>query len=82
MKILLVNYEYKGQGGGAGQQMYYLARALRDFGHDVSLLIGWDDRLGVPELLDGANTHIVKHKRKNVQLSSPLGMLFFVIRGL
>jgi glycosyltransferase involved in cell wall biosynthesis len=82
MKILLVNYEYKGQGGGAGQQMFYLAQALRDFGHDVSLLIGWDDRLGSPELLNGVETHIVKHKRKNIQLSTPLGMLFFVMRGL
>ncbi|MCL2247755.1 MAG: glycosyltransferase family 4 protein [Oscillospiraceae bacterium] len=82
MKILLVNYEYKGQGGGAGQQMYYLAKALRDFGHDVSLLIGWDKELGTPEMLDGVTTHIVKHKRKNIQLSTPLGMLFFVFRGL
>ena len=82
MKILLVNYEYKGQGGGAGQQMYYLAQALRDSGHDVSLLIGWDNTLGLPELLDGITTHIVKHKRKNIQLSTPLGMLFFVMRGL
>jgi len=50
MKISLVNYEYKGQGGGAGQQMFYLARALRDVGHDVSLLIGWDKKFGEPEL--------------------------------
>ena len=82
MKLLLVNYEYKGQGGGAGQQLYYLAQSLRDFGHDVSLLIGWDFRLGEPELLEGITTHIVKHKRKNIQLSTPLGMLFFVFRGL
>ena len=82
MKILLVNYEYKGQGGGAGQQIYYLAQALRDFGHDVSLLIGWDHKLGEPDLLERVTTYIVKHKRKNIQLSTPLGMLFFVIRGI
>jgi len=82
MKILLVNYEYKGQGGGAGQQLYYLGQALRDFGHDVSMLIGWDYNYGEPELLSGVSTYIVKHKRKNIQLSTPLGMLFFVLRGL
>jgi len=82
VKILLVNYEYLGQGGGAGQQMYYLAQALKDLKHDVSLMIGWDNKTGTPKLIDGVTMYIVKHKRKNVQLSTPTGMALFVLRGL
>ena len=82
MNILLVNYEYKGQGGGAGQQLYYMANAFMEAGHDVSLLIGWDGSYGEPELLDNVITHIIKCKRKNIQLSTPVGLLFFAIRGV
>lgn len=81
MKILLVNYEYKGQGGGAGQQLYYMARAFRNLGHEVSLLIGWDYAFGEPEILDGITTHVIKYKRKNIQLSTAFGLLSFSIKG-
>jgi len=45
MNILLVNYEYKPQCGGAGLGTYNMARAFRQMGHEVDLLIGWDYNL-------------------------------------
>jgi len=82
VNILLVNYEYKGQGGGAGQQLYYMAKALRDMGHNITLLIGWDYRFGEPELLENVTTHVINCKRKNIQLASAFGLLSFALRGV
>ena len=81
LKILLVNYEYKGQGGGAGQQMYYMAESFRNLGHSVAVLAGWDYAFGSPDSPEGIESHFVKIKRKNVQLSTPFGLLKFVLRG-
>ena len=82
MKILLVNYEYKGQGGGAGQHTYYMARAFRDMGHEVSLLIGWDSNFGSPVIFEDVSTYIIKYRKKNIQLSTPIGLLMFVLKGI
>lgn len=81
MKILLVNYEYKPQCGGAGFATYNLAKELVRQGNEVDLLVGWDDRYGMPELLNGVNTYVIKIKKKSVHESSPIGVLEFVIKG-
>lgn len=82
MNILLVNYEYKPQCGGAGFATYNLAKELNRQGHYVELVIGWDHRFGVPELLKGVRTHIVKLRKKSVHESSPIGVLSFIIKGM
>lgn len=82
MNILLVNYEYKPQCGGAGFATYNLAKELSRQGHRVELMIGWDDRFGQPELLEGVKTYVVKLRKKSVHESSPLGVLGFVMKGL
>lgn len=82
MNILLVNYEYKPQCGGAGFATYNLAKELNRQGHRVELMIGWDDRFGQPELLEGVKTYVVKLRKKSVHESSPLGVLGFVMKGL
>lgn len=82
MNILLVNYEYKPQCGGAGFATYNLAKELNRQGQHVELLIGWDYRFGSPEILDNVQTYVIKLKKKSVHESSPLGVLGFVIKGL
>ena len=82
MKILLVNYEYKPQCGGAGFATYNLAKELYEQGHHVELLVGWDYRFGNPEILKDVPTYIVALKKKSVHESSPIGVLGFVIKGM
>lgn len=82
MNILLINYEYKPQCGGAGFATYNLAKELNRQGHHVDLMIGWDDHFGQPELLDGSKTYVVKLRKKSVHESSPLGVLGFIIKGM
>lgn len=82
MNILLVNYEYKPQCGGAGFATYNLAKELGRQGHHVELVIGWDYRFGVPEHLSGVPLYIVKLRKKSVHESSPVGVLGFVIKGM
>lgn len=82
MKILLVNYEYKPQGGGAGLGTYNMAKAFQQMGHEVSLLVGWDYKFGQPEILNDIETHIIRMKKKNIHQSTALGLLKFVIEGL
>lgn len=69
MKILLVNYEYKPQCGGAGFATYNLARELTALGHEVDVLAGWDYQFGEPESIDGVNAEFVKvHKKIYINL--------------
>lgn len=82
MNILLVNYEYKPQCGGAGFAIYNLAKEFNRQGHHVDLMVGWDDRFGQPELLDGVRTYVVKLRKKSIHESSPLGVLGFIIKGM
>lgn len=82
MKILLVNYEYKPQCGGAGLGTYNMARTFCQMGHEVSILIGWDYTFGEPELIDGVKTYIIKTKKKNIHQSTAAGLLKFVVSGL
>ncbi len=76
------NYEYKPQCGGAGFATYNLAKELSRQGHHVELIIGWDYRFGIPELLSGVPTYIVKLRKKSVHESSPVGVLSFVMKGM
>ncbi len=78
----MANYEYKPQCGGAGFATYNLAKELNRQGHQVELIIGWDDRFGQPELLDGVKTYVVKLRKKSVHESSPVGVLGFIVKGL
>lgn len=82
MNILLVNYEYKPQCGGAGFATYNLAKELKRQGQKVELMIGWDDRFGQPELLKDVKTYVVKLRKKSVHESSPIGVLGFIMRGM
>lgn len=82
MKILLVNYEYKPQCGGAGFATYNLAKELSRQGHHIELIVGWDYRFGNPEILKDVPTYIVTLKKKSIHESSPYGVLGFVIKGL
>lgn len=81
MNILLVNYEYKPQCGGAGFATYNLAKELGNQGHHVELIIGWDYRFGIPEHLSGVPMYVVKLRKKSVHESSPVGVLGFIIKG-
>ncbi len=81
MNILLVNYEYKPQCGGAGFATYNLAKELSKQGHHVELLIGWDYRFGEPEILENIPTYIIRLRKKSVHESSPIGVLGFIIQG-
>ena len=71
MKILLVNYEYKPQCGGAGLGTYNMARTFCSMGHKVSLLIGWDYTYGQPQIIEGMDTYVIKTKKKNIHQSTP-----------
>lgn len=82
MKILLVNYEYKPQCGGAGLGTYNMAKMFAQMGHEVTLLIGWDYKFGEPEIIDGVDAHLIKIRKKNIHQSTPQGMLSFVAKGL
>lgn len=82
MKILLVNYEYKPQCGGAGLGTYNLAYSLNKMGHEVSIIVGWDYKFGNPEIIPGVNTYIIKLKKKNIHQSTAVGLLKFVIKGI
>lgn len=81
MKILLVNYEYKPQCGGAGLATYNLAKELNSLGHKVSLVIGWDSRFGEPEIINGVDTHVIPLRKKAMLESSPKGIAQFLMRG-
>lgn len=82
MKILLVNYEWKSQGGGAGLGTYNMAREFCNMGHQVSILCGWDYRYGEPEKIYGVKEYFVKVKKKNIQQSTPMGLVEFILRGM
>ncbi len=82
VKILLVNYEYKPQCGGAGLSTYNMAKTFAQMGHQVSLIIGWDYNYGNPEIIKGVDYHIIKTKKKNIHQSTALGLLRFVLKGL
>lgn len=82
MKILLVNYEYKPQCGGAGLGTYNMAKKFRQMGHEVELLIGWDYKFGKPEFINDVEMLIIKTKKKNIHQSTAIGLLKFVFAGL
>lgn len=82
MKILLVNYEFKPQCGGAGLATYNMAKAFAGEGHRVTLLIGWDFAFGQPEALDGVDMHVISIKKKNIHQSTGKGLLGFVFKGI
>ena len=56
MKILLVNYEYKPQCGGAGLATYNMAYMFQKMGHEVTLLISWDYTYGKPDMIEGGGS--------------------------
>lgn len=81
MKILLVNYEYKPQCGGAGLGTYNMAYQLAKMGHEVKILIGWDYSFGTPEQIEGVEMTVVRLKKKNIHQSTSFGMIEFLARG-
>lgn len=81
MKILLVNYEYKPQCGGAGLGTYNMACEFARMGHEVTILVGWDKRFGEPEEIRGVRMYVVPVKKKNIHQSTALGMLWFLSGG-
>ena len=82
MRVLLVNYEFKPQCGGAGIATYNLAKELYKQGVDVDLMFGWDYKFGVPDKIQGVQQNIISIKKKSIHESSPLGILQFVFRGV
>lgn len=82
MNILLVNYEYKPQCGGAGFGTYNLASQLVQLGHKVDILVGWDYKFGNPENIEGVCAEYIKVHKKNIHQSTALGLLEFVCKGM
>jgi glycosyltransferase involved in cell wall biosynthesis len=82
MNILLVNYEYKPQGGGAGVGTYNMAKAFSEMGNKVTLLIGWDNRFGKPDIPPNVDVELIQLKKKHLLRSSVFQLLLFVLRGL
>lgn len=81
MRVLLVNYEYAPQSGGAGFMTRALARGLVQQGVKVDLLVGWDFSLGQPVADEGVNAFFVPVKRKSVHCSGGVAALSFIFKG-
>lgn len=81
MHVLLVNYEYAPQSGGAGFMIRALARGLVRQGIKVDLLAGWDFSLGQPSLDEGVRVSFVSVKRKSVHCSGGAAAISFILKG-
>jgi glycosyltransferase involved in cell wall biosynthesis len=82
MKVLMVNYEYPPQGGGAAAVMFQLARALtqrRDV--ELTILAGWDARYGNPGSIEGCEVIPIAVRRNNVHFSGMRSILEFIAKG-
>ena len=82
MKVLLVNYEFKPQCGGAGYATYNLAKELVRHSLNVDLLIGWDYSFGFPPDIPNVGYNVISLKKKSIHESSIIGVAKFVIEGL
>ncbi len=81
VKVLLINYEFPPVGGGAANATSFLARALADLGHEVTVLTtAFGDRRGTTREA-GVDVVRVRTLRRRADRSNPLEMLSFLLAG-
>jgi len=79
LKILLINYEYPPCGGGAGNATRYLARELRELGHEIAVLTGGKSS---EQQIEGIRVIRVGSARRREECSSLWEMANFVLKSL
>jgi glycosyltransferase involved in cell wall biosynthesis len=79
LKILLINYEYPPCGGGAGNATRYLARELRELGHEIAVLTGGKSG---EQQIEGVRVIRVGSARRREDRSSLWEMASFVLQSI
>ncbi len=82
MKLLLVNYEFPPVGGGAANATAFLARALVQQGHEVTVLTTAFARLRGATRQDGYDVVRIRTLRRSADRSNPVEMFSFLLAGL
>ena len=82
MKLLLVNYEFPPVGGGAANATSFLARALTELGHEVTVLTTAFGALRGTSTEAGVEVVRVRTLRRSADRSNPLEMLSFLLAAL
>ena len=82
MKLLLVNYEFPPVGGGAANATSFLARALTEGGHEVTVLTTAFGALRGTSTEAGVEVVRVRTLRRSADRSNPLEMLSFLLAAL
>ena len=82
MKLLLVNYEFPPVGGGAANATSFLARALTELGHEVTVLTTAFGALRGTSTEAGVEVVRVRTLRRSADRSNPVEMLSFLLAAL
>lgn len=82
VKLLLVNYEFPPVGGGAANATSFLARALTDLGHEVTVLTTAFGALRGTSTEAGFEVVRVRTLRRSADRSNPVEMLSFLLAAL
>jgi glycosyltransferase involved in cell wall biosynthesis len=79
VRILLINYEFPPVGGGAANATSFLARALVERGHEVTVLTTAFGRLRGTATESGVDVVRVRTLRRGADRSNPVEMLSFLV---
>lgn len=79
MRILLINYEFPPVGGGAANATSFLARALVELGHEVTVLTTAFGPLHGATTESGVDVVRVRTLRRSADRSNPVEMLSFLL---
>lgn len=82
MKLLLVNYEFPPVGGGAANATAFLARALAEQGHAVTVLTTAFGSHHGASRQDGYDVVRIRTLRRSADRSNPVEMFSFLLAGL
>lgn len=82
MRLLIVNYEYPPVGGGAANASWFMARALADLGHRVSVVTSAFGEHRGRTVEDGVRVHRIPARRRRIDRSGIGQMTCFAASGL
>ncbi len=82
MKVLLINYEFPPIGGGAANATSFLARALTEQGHDVTVLTAAFEAFRGTTTEAGFEVVRIRTLRRSADRSNPVEMLAFLLAAL
>jgi glycosyltransferase involved in cell wall biosynthesis len=80
LKILFINYEYPPIGGGASNATFFMAKAMKDLGNEVSVMTAaFGELKGYSSEEENIHIYRIKAKRAAKDRSNMIEMLSFVM---